>query len=75
MRFTLLLLVSLLFVKRASSQSDTTDLNTDETPKKEIAAPEMAQYKKGEMGLHMFIARKVKYPNRSRDLGISVVSD
>ena len=45
MRFTLLLLVSLLSVKRASSQSDTTDLNTHETQKKEIAAPEMAQYK------------------------------
>ena len=74
MRFALLLLVSLLSIKGVSSQSDTTDLNTHETPKKEISAPEMAQYKKGEMGLHMFIARKVKYPNRCRELGISGIS-
>ena len=44
------------------------------SPKKEIASPEMAQYKNSEMGLHMFIARKVKYPNRCRDLGISGIS-
>lgn len=74
MRFALLFLVSLLFVGSTASQSDTTDLNTHESPKKEIASPEMAQYKNSEMGLHMFIARKVKYPNRCRDLGISGIS-
>ena len=74
MRCALLLLLYLLSVGSVSSQSDTTDSGSQESKKKEFTAPEMAKYKDGEMGLHMFIARKVKYPNRCRDLEISGIS-